>query len=67
MDDSRFYVLFNGILVISGQWEVDQRFDLAVPFTPPPPPPPPPARDQEAGPTRVMGRPKGSYMGVSFT
>ena len=26
-----------------------------------------PPRDQELGPTRVIGRPKGSYMGVFFT
>ena len=26
-----------------------------------------PTRDQEPGPTRVVGRPKGSYMGVFFT
>ena len=25
MDDLRFYVLFNGVSVISGQWEVDNE------------------------------------------
>ena len=45
--------------VVQNLYTTTWQSNIVGPFTPPPPP-----RDQEPGPTRVVGRLKGSYVGV---